>query len=375
MSSRLKILIFCLPGIGDALMATPMVKLLKEKNPQAKIDIACMFNGVEYVFKNSPYVNRIYRLSLYKENKAVGLRQLLSLRKENYDISVLAFPAYRREYHLIQGLVGAKKRTAHRFNKGYWSEFNFLNTDLISVDENEHNLINNLNLLKAVNINWQEEIKKEDLKYDLILDQKDTDFGKNYIQNLNWDSKSITAVHPGSIRSRAGILKRWSIERYAQLVKHLIKEKKQKVLIFVGPDEIDLGTKLCCLINDKRNSQLINMKFNQAVGVLSQVNLLIGNDNGFAHLANALNIKTIILFGPTNIEWCSPYRKKTSINIRKAIFEPWFRNDMKVTHPPKDAKSGMEEIKVRDVIVEVDRCSNSMRLGKLNPPAGRLSFS
>jgi len=106
----MKILIVCLPGIGDALMATTMIRLLKQKNPDAQIDVACMFGAVEYIFKNNPDINSIYRLPLYKENKLKGLRQIFNLRKNKYDISIVAFPAFRREYHLVHRLIGAKKR-------------------------------------------------------------------------------------------------------------------------------------------------------------------------------------------------------------------------------------------------------------------------
>ena len=83
-----KILFFCLPGIGDALMTTPTIKLLKDKFKNSEIDIACMFDGVKYVFKNNPNISNIYRLSLYKENKLIGLKQILDLRRKHYDITM-----------------------------------------------------------------------------------------------------------------------------------------------------------------------------------------------------------------------------------------------------------------------------------------------
>ena len=93
-----------------------------------------------------------------------------------------------------------------------------------------------------------------------------------------------------------------------------------------------------------------NTTFNESLGILRKLNLLISNDNGFAHLANALGIKTITLFGPTNMDFCAPYNNKLTINLRKASFVPWFRNDIKVTNLPKYAESGMEKIQVEDVI-------------------------
>lgn len=346
----MKILVLCLPGIGDALMATPMVRVLKKEFPKAEIDIACMFEGVRYVFKNNPYINNVRLLSLYKENRVMGVLRVLLLRKHRYDLSILAFPAFRREYHVVQWLIGAKQRISHKFQRGHWSEFNFLDTTLIPVDEEEHHVTNNLNLLKPLGVDWLVHYKAKDLNYDLYLNKEDKEFGKKYINDLDWSKNKIIGIHPGSINSKLGVQKRWPVNNFAELIKKLIK-KGNKILIFIGPDEIEVGLKLYNLIGNEKDCKLLNnLKFNQSVGVLSQIGLLIGNDNGFAHIANALGVKSIILFGPTNMKWCSPYNKNICSIIRKSKSEPWFRNDIKVTDPPADAKSGMEAISVRDVL-------------------------
>lgn len=351
----MRILVLCLPGIGDALMATPMIKILKTEMPEATIDVACMFHEVNYVFKNNKNVVNNYHLDIYKRNRIIGIKNTLPLRKNKYDISFLPLPAYRREYHVVQWLVGAKRRFTHRFKKGYWSELHFLNTDLVPVDETVHNVVNNVNLLGLLGINWKERYKESTFRYDLSLDKNDIVFGKNYITKLGWSTQSVAGIHPGSINSPAGILKRWPIDRFAKIAQFLIKKKKKKVLIFFGPFEEELGTKLHRLIGDSDNCKLItNTTFNESRGILKAISLLVSNDNGFAHLANALSVRTIILFGPTNMNWCSPYDATLTVNIRKARFIPWFRNDMKVTSPPKGAKSGMEAIKVKDVIEKVD---------------------
>lgn len=346
----MKILVLCLPGIGDALMATPMVRVLRKQFPKAEIDVACMFEGVRYVFQNNPNVNNVRLLSLYKENRVIGVLRVLFLRRYNYDLSILAFPAFRREYHLVQWLIGAKQRVAHQFSKGFWSEFNFLDTIHVPVDEEEHHVINNLNLLTPLGVEWSKNYQPANLNYDLLLSKEDIEFGKKYINELGWTKDIVVGIHPGSINSKLGILKRWGVNNFSELAKTLIKKGK-KVFIFIGPDEIEVGKKLYELIGNTNDCKLLNnLRFNQSVGVLSQIDLLIGNDNGFAHLANALKVKSIILFGPTNTKWCAPFNKSICKIIRKAPFDPWFRNDIKVDDPPKNAKSGMEAIKVNDVL-------------------------
>lgn len=146
--------------------------------------------------------------------------------------------------------------------------------------------------LTKVQKDLRKEISKDEIKYDLILDQEDVVFGKKYIENLNWQNQKIIGLHPGSTLSPAALLRRWPVERYAETAKYLIKEKSWKVLIFVGPDEVKLRDKLYNLISDKVNCNLVkNLKFNQTMGILNQVDLLICNDNGFSHLAVALSKK------------------------------------------------------------------------------------
>ena len=349
-----KILFFCLPGIGDALMTTPTIKLLKDKFKNSEIDIACMFDGVKYVFKNNPNISNIYRLSLYKENKLIGLKQILDLRRKHYDITILSIPAYRREYHLLQWLTAGKKRIAHKFCQGYWSECNFLNTNLVIFNEDEHNVINNLRLLTALDIAWEKSIKKDEIKYDFTVDEQDKIFGFKHIKNLRWYSEDVVGIHPGSTASPAALLRRWPLNRYSKVARYLIRNKKKKVIIFVGPDEKDLGKQLYDLINDKTNCVLIdNLKFNQAIGILNHVKLLICNDNGFGHLANALGIKMITLWASTNEKWSLPYNKKLVILIRPERFEPWYRYDLKRSIP-EGAKSGMENITINTVIKAIN---------------------
>lgn len=355
----MKILVLCLPGVGDALMATPMVKVLRQEFPRAQIDLLCIFSGIAYVYKNNPHIDNVFLISLYKENRITGLMRLIPFRNKRYDVSILCFPAYRKEYHLAQWFIGAKKRIAHKFKRGYFSEFNFLDTDLIPLDENEHHVINNLNLLKALKINWEAKYKRPDFKYDLRLSMEDIDFGKTRIKNLGWENEEIIGFHPGSISSPMGLMRRWSVKNFAELGKYLI-EKGKKVIIFAGPEELDVGIKLRNLINDSKNGYLVEKaKFNQSVGVLSQVSLLVTNDNGFGHLANGLRTKTILLVGPTNPKWCAPYDKNYCRIIRKARFDPWFRNDLKADDPiPKGVRSGMEDIKVKDVIKAINEIIN-----------------
>ncbi len=349
----MKILVLCLPAIGDGLMATPTIRVLRRNFPRAEIDVACMMKGVQYVFKNNPYINNVFFLSIFKNNSLKGLFQLLNLRRKKYDISILTFPSYRREYHWVQAVIGAKRRIAHVFSTGYWIEFNFLNTDFVSVDEASHNVINNLNLVYALDIDWRSYTTERKTRYVLKLDSEDVEFGQKYINNLEWKKKHVVAIHPGSTNSPAAILRRWPTERYAEVAKHLIK-KGFKIIIFAGPEEQATGEKLKLLISSRCCHVVNDVTFNQSLGILKQVRLLICNDNGFGHLANALGVRIVTLWASTNDKLSLPYNKRLVILVRAPKFIPWYSYVLKRSIP-KGASGGMDTIKVDDVINAVHK--------------------
>lgn len=332
-------------------MATPLVKVLRKQYPTATIDVACMMGGVKYIYKNNPNINNVYFLSIYKGTTWNGMKQLLVLRNSHYDISILSFPSYRREYHIVHAFIGAKKRIAHSFSTGHWLEFNFLNTELVAVDETSHNVINNLNLLYALGVNWEKIVNREQITYDLLLDKSDIQFGKEYIYNLGWQKNMIVGIHPGSTNSPAALLRRWPIDRYSEVVKFLVKNGV-KVLVFIGPEETELGNDFKKWIRDEDYHLVKNIKFNQSLGVLNQVHVLICNDNGFGHLANALGKKIVTLWASTNDKWSLPYNKRIVTLIRPPDFNPWYNYVLKRAIP-MGMRGGMEKIQVNEVIKAV----------------------
>jgi len=349
-----KILIFCMGGIGDTLMAFPMIKKLKQSYQNFQIDVACMFEGSAYACRGNSDINEAIHLPLYN-NFFGGIWRSVGLRKKKYDISMLTFPAYRREYHLVQWFVGAKKRFAHRFKKGFLSELHFLNTGLIDVDESVHNLINNLNLLdlfmenKIGNTGKNGNAKKDDtLEYSLVLNNEDREFGERFIKEIGWEKENIIGIHPGSTNSPAALLRRWPADRYVEVIKFLKEKTRAKVLIFLGREESGL-VKGFQSLEDDSCKLIYGNGFGKTLGILSQIKLLICNDNGFGHLAVALKKPIVTLWASTNDKWSLPYGKDLVTLIRPPNFTPWYRYDLK-RRKPNLVEGGIDRIQTEEVI-------------------------
>jgi heptosyltransferase III len=90
-----KILVVSLAGIGDALLATPLIHELRANFPDATIDALALWHGSKDLLENNPHLNRVHQKNLIKAGKFEALRFLWSLRKNRYDVSINTHPQSR----------------------------------------------------------------------------------------------------------------------------------------------------------------------------------------------------------------------------------------------------------------------------------------
>ncbi len=102
-------------------------------------------------------------------------------------------------------------------------------------------------------------------------------------EKLQGVKKPIAILHPGAKHP----LKKWGTENFEKLSKSLI-EKGFSVVI------IDESENLDDVIYIK------NLSLEELVGTIAQADIFIGNDSGPVHIAAALNIPTLSIFGPTH---------------------------------------------------------------------------
>jgi len=62
----MKILILALSGIGDALIFTPALKLLRKALPDAQIDALTMIKGAQDIYSRNPHINKVYFFEFLK---------------------------------------------------------------------------------------------------------------------------------------------------------------------------------------------------------------------------------------------------------------------------------------------------------------------
>ncbi len=189
-----KILIIALSGLGDALMFTPALKLLRNHLPDAQIDALVMFKGVKDIYERNSNINNIYYFNFIDEGVLASLKYLLKLRK-NYDYTINVYPSNRKEYNIFSFILGAEKRAGVKYLRKDFQNLGFLNNVKITENDSLHNVEENIKLAEAL-LKTQFDEKPE---LEFTLNENDLSFAKGYLQRINIkEDELVIGFHPGS---------------------------------------------------------------------------------------------------------------------------------------------------------------------------------
>jgi ADP-heptose:LPS heptosyltransferase len=151
----------------------------------------------------------------------------------------------------------------------------------------------------------------------LFLNESDRTWAREY-----WMEKGVTAeergtviiIHPGSGSKK----KVWPLDRFLKLTEVLQQHLSSRILVVLGPAE---GPETRKIFENERPGFFIPAKglsLIQLASVMEGCRLFVGNDSGISHLAAALGIPTLAMFGPTDPKLWSPRGRNVRV-IRKEI--------------------------------------------------------
>ena len=330
----MKILILALSGIGDALMFTPAINLMRKQLPGSQIDALVMFKGVKDIYDRNSNLNNVYHFDFLNKGALASLRYVFSFRGK-YDASINVYPANRREYNIINLLMGAKKRAGVNYLRKNFQNLGWLNNVSIKENDDLHNVQENIKLCeKLLNTKFSEEPD-----FEFPLTEEDEKFATNYLNENNISQKDLViGFHPGCATLKNHRKRRWEPEKFAELGNRLIKNKNAKILIFGGPEEDDLKDKINQQINSSNSFSVKTNNLAQSAAIIKRCNLFVTNDSSLMHISSAMKRKVIAIIGPTNPNYIHPWKTEheiVSLNLDCApcfIYSPrplkCFRDDV-----------------------------------------------
>lgn len=306
---NMKILIIVLSGIGDALMFTPALKLLRNKIPDGRIDALVMYQGAGDIYKNNPNLDNVYQFNFLKEGVIASLKYISQLRGK-YDTTINVYPSNRKEYNIIGFLIGAKNRAAVKYLRKDFSNLGFLNSIRITENDSVHNVETNIKLIeKLLNKKFD-----EDPTLELIVTEEDEIRAQKFFSENNiLKDDLVIGFHPGCATLKNHIKRRWEPEKFSELGKKLIDHHHTKILLFGGPDEDELK-KLVKVKIDSQDAFVINTNgILQSAAIMKRCSIFVTNDSSQMHIAAAQQLKVVAIIGPTNPNYIHPWKTEHKI--------------------------------------------------------------
>ncbi|MBK9250118.1 MAG: lipopolysaccharide heptosyltransferase II [Ignavibacteria bacterium] len=292
----MKILVIALSGIGDAVMFTPALRILKQHYPTAEIDIVTMFRGVAEMYERLPDVSSVYLWDFLKKGKLDSLKFLGQLRSKKYDVSILVFPSNRWQYNVIAWMIGAKKRLGTDYLNLNAQSLPFLLTDRIQENDDLHNVEENCKLVELLGVKIPQEIPP----LQLVITPADDSTTDSWLREHNIPTdKPIIGIHAGSAVFKNQINKRWAWEKYAELSVQLHEKYDATILLFGGPEELELNENIA-LKADGSALVVKTPSIMSSIALMKRCSLFVSNDSGLMHIAAALQLHVVSVFGYTS---------------------------------------------------------------------------
>ncbi len=263
--------------IGDVILITPLIKQTKKIFPNSKIDVL-LIPQTRSILCNNPNINEILTFDK-QNNKIKNLWKTISiLKKRNYNLAFL--PHSSLTTALLIYLSGIKTRIG--FDR--WLAAKFL-THKISFQQGKHRAEKNLDLLKPFTK------IKPDFQTELYPTIKHKNRVAEILAEVNSDKPKI-ALAPGSVWKT----KCW-LESYYKTLAEKLSEAGFTIIMIGSKDEQDL----CKRILPQENAVNLAGKTTilESAAVLEKCDLLVCNDSGALHLANAVKTDVFAIFGPT----------------------------------------------------------------------------
>lgn len=292
----MKILVISLAGIGDTLLATPLIRELRANFPDATLDALVLWPGAKDLLENNPHLNRIHQKNLLKETKLASVRFLASLRKHDYDISINTHPQSRVHYRLAARIVGATTRISHEYDCSGVLDRWLVNRTLPQ-DYGQHTIENNLALLGLLGA--RPRLNRHEMEVRLTTAEEE--WAESFVAAHHLSQRRRLGIHVGSGGTKNLTLKRWPLGHYVELVKRLNRERPDvSVLLFGGPEEERDHDTLLAQTEPRLVLRTATQNLRQTAALLKRCDAFLSVDTALMHLAAAVKVaRQVVIEAPT----------------------------------------------------------------------------
>jgi lipopolysaccharide heptosyltransferase II len=336
-----KLLVIKLRAVGDVILSTATLPNLRAAFPGATIDFLVEQSCRDVVEGN----DRIDNVIVFSKTGMNGARILLDLRRAKYDMVIDLFGNPRSA--LMTFASRARYRVGYDF-RGRSYAYNIL---VKPRGAEVHNVEFNLDALRRIGVS----VTTKSPYFPLA--EADREFARLETEKLGLTGRLVIGFNPGTNRPA----ERWPAERFAELGALIAGRLAARICVFWGPGEKPLADAIAGRIGEAAVvAPPTSLK--QLGAMFERCSLVVSNDTGPMHIAAALGVPTVGIFGPVNPLLQGPWGEKARY-VRKDELTCLGCNHDKSCPIGDPCMTELEAEKVYHVVEDlIDRCGLGKRV-------------
>lgn len=299
--------------IGDAVMCLPAVDALKAAYPGAELTVLTRGRAMP-VFENNPAIAGVLEYDANHRHKGVTgrLRLRKDIRARGFDMSVLFQNAFDAAF--VSFISGIPERI------GYARDLRRrLLTRPIAVTteiKKRHQVFYYLNIIKELD-NSGTEASRPPAPV-IRLKHEEVKWAEEFLRQNGIKNEALIGAAPGATYGPA---KRWPAPGFAEALRRLATEYNGVPVIFGGMDDAGACKDAAELIAGRVINLAGRMTLRQCMALLSRLKVFVTNDSGLMHVAAALGVPTVAVFGSTDAALTGPVGRAVRV-VEKRRVEP-----------------------------------------------------
>ncbi len=326
-----RILIRGVNWIGDAVLTLPAIRAIRTAFPDSHISLLVK-PWVSELFHENRDIDEII---LYRDSHK-GIRGRLKLagelRKKKFDTAILLQNAFDAAF--LTWLAGIPRRIGYKRDGR-----SFLLTEAIPVETDilkQHQVYYYLNLLNSIGI------KASYTEPYIRLSRSERVWARNLLSLKFPDQKKpLIGINPGAAYGSA---KRWPPEKFAQVIGKILTGIHGRVIIFGGQSDIEIADEIVNEISNLKikstieeyMSNLLIMagktNLRELASLIAECDIFLSNDSGPMHMASALLVPVIAIFGSTSPVSTGPSGRPHKIISRDIPCSPCMERECPEKH-------------------------------------------
>lgn len=302
-----RILVIKNRAIGDTVLTTGSLRLLRKHFPRHQIHMLCRSPAGE-LLEGLPYIDRVISAHEPKgkvDRVAYWMRLIRRLRENKYEYILNFHASFRTSLtaKFLRGEICIANH--HELNGRNW----FSDLPVPGRGQVKSTIDRDLDVLRAIGI----QATVDEAMPEIVLTENEKREAKALFPESTGEKAKGPRIFLGIGGSRE--TKRWLPEHFAVLVHRLAQEKDARfVLSTVTTDRPWLEKFWTLIRRDPNLSDRIrhfsSSSLRQTAKIISQCSIYVGNDSGLKHLAVALGLNSFTFFGPEAPQEWHPYDKK-----------------------------------------------------------------